>query len=586
MLTSVLVGDELGQVKLIKFNANFHKDSKTKQTQDDFTETYVNDDSNSPIKSNDKFLYSTQPKSHPLIEHKIVKLNDECFEQEPAATRAILSIRPIQKIKETSIDTTDKPNNLFLIANKVGQVFVCNSDAAILQHEKITSRNIRRKESDLPSLMTPVYYNLYGKVAIIGAQPVNQTNILVIYKNGNVQHVDISQNVLQSMLRFKRKAIKVLGLSCNSDAKATNWRIDGSKGTVSRDFRSNRQDDADFLTSFATGQTADNCLRKDKFTYNESPCKTSHRCNRTDRLVPARVISMITSHDNYKSSIRVSKWNSITSLNLIYRKLALYDLVSVNDVNFKQKPPNYVSSCFKMNDNRLAVGGHGYTVRVYDVGTQKAIYNCRFGTKRNPLVCSRSGDPDSVADLEWLGGNKTTQTTPTMIATCNGLDATVKVYDTRGSSKPVFNIDLTHETEASWQPYVGHPRGCQFISLSTSGAPYSTAIPSQQLAVGSKNGQLYLVDLRFPSKSYRSIGRLNGFCGGEVRQIRFVSESFDTTRMISCAADRFVRVHRFHTSFTSVISQKLTSRIFVGTKPICIQPVCAEQSYNSSCEYE
>lgn len=123
-----------------------------------------------------------------------------------------------------------------------------------------------------------------------------------------------------------------------------------------------------------------------------------------------------------------------------------------------------------------------------------------------------------------------------------------------------------------------------FTRICASGAPYSTAVPSQQLALGSTNGQLHLIDLRFVAKSNRFLGKLSGFCGGAVREIRFVSESFETSKMISCATDRFIRIHKIQTSFTSVISQKLATKVFLGTKPTTIQPVCDEltQSYLAS----
>lgn len=135
---------------------------------------------------------------------------------------------------------------------------------------------------------------------------------------------------------------------------------------------------------------------------------------------------------------------------------------------------------------------------------------------------------------------------------------------------------MTHLTENTWQMYENYPRGCMFTSICASGAPYSTAVPSQQLALGSTNGQLHIIDLRFVAKSHRSLGKLSGFCGGSVREIRFVSESFETSKMISCASDRFVRIHRIQTSFTSVVSQKLASKVFIGTRPTCIQPICDE----------
>lgn len=585
LLNAILVGDELGQVKLIVF------DDKSNESPDQFTQSRKQLDKRLLQNTLPVTEYLTQPRKHHFINHKIIKIADDELQSEPAASRAILSIRPIHGINDSHIDNTDKPNHLFLIANKVGQVFVCNTCAIRSLFENIDDvesklfhgqsiKDIDNEDALSSPMLSPIYYNSNNKVPVAGAQPVNQTNILIIYKNGDLQHVDISQNVLQSSLKFKKKAIRVLGLGYNTDAKAINWRVDGSTGVVYYDYRASHVDENDPLTDRFTSPSHKFKKKDDKWhDFNISPCKASQKCNKTDRLVPAQVINMVMSHDNCNRSARVCKWSSVTSLNLIYKKLALYDLIGTEDIEEKKQLPDFELNCFRMNATRLAVAGRKYGLRIYDIQTQKSIYNCRYGSKKNPLVCPKRGELETVGDLEWLGGNKTTQTIPNMIGLCTGIDATVKVFDIRSSSKPVFNIDLTNETETRWQPYVGHARGCQFTSISMSGAPYSTAVPSQQVAVGSKDGKLHVLDLRFPSKSYRTIGRLNGFCGGEVRQIRFVSESYDTTRMVSCASDRFVRVHRFYTSFTSVISQKLTSRIFLGTRPLCIQPVCDEQSY-------
>jgi len=435
-------------------------------------------------------------------------------------------------------------------------------------------------------MLSPIYYNMQNKIPVSGGQPINQTNILVVYENGDIQHVNIGQDILQSSLKIKRKAIKTLGLGYNSDARAVHWRIDGSTGICYFDSdaaASAHMKENDPLTEIVLSSPTHRISRKrndrtQSGLYERSPCIQSRKHNEQDRLVPTQVINMITSRaEDYKPSSRVCKWSSITSLNLIYRKLALYDLIGSENFERQQTPNNFSLGSFKLNSNRLAVGGFKYALRVYDVQTQKAIYNCRTGSDKNPLACSSKGDPVTVGDLDWLGGNKTTRKSPDMLATCSGIDSVINVYDLR-SPKPAFHMDLTYQTENKWQPYENHPRGCMFTSVCASGAPYSTAVPSQQLALGSTNGQLHVIDLRFVAKSHRTLGKLSGFCGGSVREIRFVSESFETSKMISCASDRFIRIHRIQTSFTSVISQKLASKVFLGTRPTCVQPVCDEIS--------
>lgn len=430
-----------------------------------------------------------------------------------------------------------------------------------------------------------------SKVPVCGSQPINQTNILVVYQNGDIQHVNIGQDILQSSLKIKRKAIRMLGLGYNSDARAIHWRIDGSTGICyfDSDATTSHMDENDPLTDIVLSSPTHKLTKKrtdrsQQNLYNKSPCIKSRKYNEQDRLIPTQVINMITSRtDQYRPNFRICKWSSITSLNLIYRKLALYDLVGSENFERSQNADQYQVNSYKLNDNRLALGGCHYNLRVYDVQTQKAIYNTRTGSSKNPLYCPPRGESTMVGDLDWLGGNKTTKKSPNMLATCSRVDSIVNVYDLR-SPKPVYYIDLTYQTENKWQPYENQPRGCMFTSICASGAPYSTAVPSQRLALGSTNGQLHIIDLRFVAKSHRSLGKLSGFCGGSVREIRFVSESFETSKMISCATDRFVRVHKIQTSFTSVVSQKLATKVFLGTKPTTIQPVCDEitQSYLSN----
>lgn len=615
-LHSVLIGDELGQIKLIQLDPHQHHNCRTEtpskfhRGSDESEKLSVLNEDNDIIEnhrhrrntqSHDTKYSTSTSHRHVNYRHRVVRILDDCLQQEPAASRAITNIRPIEGVQESHLDTTDKPNHLFLVTNKVGQLFVCDTDAVrdrlgicTSYETKLATNNSNEDDEnvgDSAPILSPIYYNMNNKVPVCGAQPINQTNLLVVYQNGDIQHVNIGQDILQSSLKIRRKAIRILGLGYNSDARAIHWRIDGSSGICyyDSDAASAHMNENDPLTDIVLSSPTHKLSKKQADRsqdnqYNKSPCRRSRKYNELDRLVPTQVINMITSRaEQYKPSSHICKWSSITSLNLIYRKLALYDLVGSENFERSSNAPNYQVNSYKLNENRLALGGRRYTVRVYDVQTQKAIYNCKTGTNKNPLACSAQGDPSMIGDIEWLGGNKTTKKSPTMLATCSGVDSIVNVYDIR-SPKPIFHIDLTSQTENKWEPYENHSRGCMFTRICASGSPYSTAVPSQQLALGSTNGELHIIDLRFVAKSHRTLGKLSGFCGGSVREIRFVSESFETSKMISCATDRFVRIHKIQTSFTSVISQKLATKVFLGTKPTSIQPVCDEitQSYLAS----
>lgn len=607
-LSSVLVGDELGQIKLVQidrtaFNqaqfspfknvsdisASADRVDRLVSSERDASDQHESNNSN-PLEQHES-RYDTTQSPRRKQRHRVVRVLADCLQSEPAPSRAITTIRPITGIQESSVDTTDKPNSLFLVANKIGQLFVCNTNAieceiARTSHDDdtIQSQAVQSDNTSSP-IISPVYYNMNSKVPVVGAQPLNQTSVLVIYLNGDIQHVSIAQDVLQSSLKMRRKAIRVLGLGYNSDAHAAHWRIDGNTGLFYFEAEDSYShlNESDPLTDIVLNSPMHKLSKKrtdrsQQNLYNMSPCIKSRKNNEQDRLVPAQVINMMTSRTHiYRPPNRLCRWSSITSLNLIYRKLALYDLVGSENFERHQNTSHHRTTTFKLSDGRLAVGGEKYAVRVYDVQTQKAIYNCLYGPTKHPASCSHRGDPMMVGDLDWLGGNKTTRWTPNMIATCSGVNSVVNVFDIR-CARPAYYLDLTHYTENMWQPYEHHPRGCMFTSICASGAPYSTAVPAQQLSLGSTNGQLHIIDLRFVARSHRILGKLSGFCGGSVREIRFVAESLDKSKMISCATDRFVRMHTIKTSYTSVMSQRLTTKVFLGTKPTCIQPVCDEVS--------
>lgn len=601
-LNSILLGDELGQIKLVQLCPKQRSGSSDALRRSDSEENYSTARDGDSIKSfNPNQLFNTLDKScSSSFKPKIVRVVDRCIQTQPATSRAIVSIRPISKIHESNLDTTEKSNSLFLLTNRMGQIFVCDTEAVqakILRSldcrgtRERTYSNLETENEEDANLegsrshtLSPVYYNLNGSVPVCGAQPINQTSILVIYQNGDIQHVDMGQDILQSSLKMKRKAIRMLGLGYNSDARATHWKIDGPTGICLQDLdaTATQMDDNDPLTDLVLGSPQRSVKRqpiKQDDVFNKSPCIQARRLNEGGRIVPVQVINMLISRaEQYKSGQKACKWTSITSLNQIYKKLALYDLVASDDPKGSASSADkYRVNSFKLSVDRLAVGGKKYALRVYDLQTQKPIFNCMTGTK-NPTRCSPNGDPFDIGDIDWLGGNKTTERQPCMIATCSGVDSIVRVYDLR-STKPAFFIDLTQETENKWQPYENHPRGSVFTSICASGAPYSTAVPSQQLVLGSTTGQMFVIDLRFVAKTYRTMGKLSGFCGGYTREVRFVSETFETSKIISCASDRFLRVHKLHTSFTSVVSERLDAKVFLGTKPTCIAAVCDEARY-------
>lgn len=604
----ILVGDELGQIKLAQLDScydrkfghdidgNFRSaDALERDDEDDETAWSNFIVRESPLTSNRSPTRSIGPshsldrRPHRAHRHKVIRILDQCLRSEPTPSRAITNIRPIENSYESNLDSTDRPNNLFLVSNRVGQMFVCDTDAMrnrlrlYHQMEDRMSENfdVEYGYNDCHQLenpmISPIYYNVSNRSPVCGGQPINRTNILVIYQNGDIQHVRIGQEVLQSSLKIKRKAIRMLGLGYNSDARAVHWRIDGSTGIcyVDSDLYMDKEDPLTKIIlrspTHRLVKRPNDILRLD--LYNEPPCTFSRKFNAQERLIPGDVVDRIVSREDYTGT-KPFRCQSVASLNL-NKTLALRKITCPDSFDRYHSQAQYYVTSYQSNGDRLAVGGYKYGARVYDIQTQKAMFNCRFGPKKNPLPCTSKGEPTTIGDVSWLGGNKATKKMPDMLATCSGADSIVNVFDLR-CPKPVFHIDLTGETEEKWQPYENHHPGAVFTSLCSSSAPFSTAVPSQQLVLGSTSGQMIVLDLRFVSKSCRTMGKLSGVSGGSVREMRFVTESFDTSKVVSCSADRFIRVHKIQTSYTSVISQKLATLVFIGSKPTCVQPVCDE----------
>lgn len=598
----VLVGDELGQIKLAQLDSCYDRkfghhcklqDELEDEDEEDFKDL-------TPLKSL-RLMESPLPgsairsyrgtssldrRTHQAHRHRVIRILDQCLKDEPSPSRAITTIRPLENANsERDLDCTDRPNNLFLISNRIGQMYVCDTDAIrdrIKICHNLEDRMSQGLDSDLEPeddchqlssrMVSPIYYNpSTSRGPICGGQPINQTNILVIYQNGDIQHVGIGQDVLQSSLKIKRKAIKMLGLGYDSDSRNVHWRIDGSTGIcyVDSDLYMDKEDPLTKILLRSPTHKLDKRLHEAGHNlYGAAPCLKSRKFNAQRRLLPNDVLDKILSGPDYYGSKMYRLDDTILPQNGPFNNV-------IGLIQHDKHQANHYVTSYKLSGDRLALGGYRYSARVYDVQTQKSIYNCRHGTKKNPLVCPSTGEPHSLGDLCWIGGNKATKKPPDMLAICSGIDSVVNIYDLR-SPKPAFHIDLTYETQDRWDHYVNQYRGATFISICASGAPYSTLVPSQQLMFGSTSGDMIVLDLRFVSKSRQFMGKLSGIAGGSIREMRFVTESFETSKLISCSSDRFLRVHKLQTSYTSMTSQKLATSIFLGSRPTCIQPICDE----------
>jgi hypothetical protein len=88
------------------------------------------------------------------------------------------------------------------------------------------------------------------------------------------------------------------------------------------------------------------------------------------------------------------------------------------------------------------------------------------------------------------------------------------------------------------------------------------------------------IDLRFNSRSHRQLGVFKGFGGGAIREISFVANcgSNGNHKVISCALDRFVRVHTFRTGANH--KRTIDSKYYIKTRPTCVQPILSSYLVN------
>ena len=66
---------------------------------------------------------------------------------------------------------------------------------------------------------------------------------------------------------------------------------------------------------------------------------------------------------------------------------------------------------------------------------------------------------------------------------------------------------------------------------------------------------------------------MKGF-GGSIRDIKFIPETKQRSKIITCCLDRFVRVHNFETGFEK--SKELKGKYYMKTKLTCLQPIFTE----------
>lgn len=231
--------------------------------------------------------------------------------------------------------------------------------------------------------------------------------------------------------------------------------------------------------------------------------------------------------------------------------------------------PNYNTSntyltSSKVCNDMLAIAGMNVDLKVLDLNTKQTIFSAK------PLSNDWLGLKQQtwVSGVEWVGGNSKSNESPSWVATCSRSDSVIRVYDIKSKQrKPVININLKDQT------FNNDSNPPSFTSICSTSVPHTIAKPTQNLIVGTTIGRMMALDLRFSTHSYRLQGVFKGFGGGAVRDIKYVPQSHNSFKIVSCSLDRFVRVHNFKTSASS--ARNLESKVYLKTRPTCLHPICS-----------
>lgn len=265
-----------------------------------------------------------------------------------------------------------------------------------------------------------------------------------------------------------------------------------------------------------------------------------------------------------KASDELNEAVSITEekIVLVYDRRITYD---GKEETIKQKSGKI--KCVSIREDRLGYGGFRVPLRVIDLETKARLYEASPPEKDwlgiSPEVY--------ISDLEYVD--------ETRVATCSRSDSVVRVYDTRGKTKPIITVDFDKPA------FNEHAEACKFHSIASTGENGHTIV------VGSNVGQVFAIDLRFNIKevpikkrlkprTHKVLGSFKGARGSSITDLKLVpamvpahsgrdeDDTVEGYRMISCSLDRYVRIYNFSRN-----NRSLYKHVYMTTKPLCCSPV-------------
>lgn len=226
--------------------------------------------------------------------------------------------------------------------------------------------------------------------------------------------------------------------------------------------------------------------------------------------------------------------------------------------------------CFEVQNTRLAIGGKGFDLKIYDLGAREGKNACIFTAQPPPLNQLGLRAPVWISGLVWLTPNNSD-----LVAACWRTEPVVRIYNVNSDGKSEMSLDLKDKSAV-------HPNPPAFTCISTTNRELvsverklSPNNKKEQLLIGSTVGRLICVDIRLEPHTYQTAGAFKGF-GGSVRDVIFVSDgqsnSIKNGHVISCCLDRFVRIHEMKdTGFEK--SKTLRGKFYLKTRPTCLQPL-------------
>lgn len=576
-ITSILVGDELGQVKRIDIprESTDSKDKRKASITSSSTDSSSSDCSRSSTATvrsiNKEIINDTLSPEKPILSIRPFKSqtlasqedsdDDDLDSNGKSSVDDASRMRSLVRKHETAAAANAETSVLFLITQKPDQVYVYNSVT-----ESFTLIKFNRPEGLPPN------------VQLIGSAPIDRNNIALVYENGAIFTLNIERELYSTCMQVKTKAMKLLGINENTDfEEESNLLMSPRKKrkTHKSDTKVDKTNESiEMQVAAATGGDHGDGNVGDEAVLDEMTTRLPGSANTQHKKVDKTEFQPNPHFDpNPLRTIFLPPWRA-------------------NEITV---------TAFEVNSERIAIAGKNLYLKVFDLRTGDCIFTAKRETKKGILSSAR--ETVLISGITFLGpikprmsaqqckpivvtGKKMTATidnsidhnaktckvaageVPCLVATCCKSDPFIRIYDLRlHQRKPVWVIGLKDST------FNNDSNPPSFASITATRCPLASAVPIQQLIVGTTMGRMIALELKFNSHSHRQLGVFEGFSGGTIRGIAFVPnvKKIGHHSIVSCSLDRFVRVHEFITGANA--SRHIRDKFYIKTRPTCVVPI-------------